>query len=304
MSARELALSSLRPQRTAQSVALDLPEGWEPGEGMVAVVTGASSGIGRATAIALAQAGFEVWAGARRLARMTELNSHGIRTLPLDVTDEDSRRAFVETVLAGSGRIDVLVNNAGVGSFGSVEDTPLESGREVFEVNLFGAVRLVQLVLPTMRAQGAGRIVNISSVAGHTYEPFGSWYHASKHALEGFSDSLRLEVKPFGIEVSIVQPGLVSTEWMHTARKDLLQVSRGGAYEKAARRLAKVLAVADKRGVGSNPSVVAQAVLAAAVAPKPRTRYAVGAGARAALTARAVLPDAAVDRVLSAVGPR
>ncbi|WP_420174413.1 oxidoreductase [Luteococcus sp. OSA5] len=268
----------------------------------VAVVTGASSGIGKATAIELARAGFEVWAGARRTARMEDLGEHGIRVLPLDVTDDDSMVFFVQTVLAGAGRIDVLVNNAGKGGYGAVEDLPLEQGRAQFEVNLFGMARMVQLVVPTMREQRSGRIVNISSIGARIYEPFAAWYHASKFALEGFSDSLRLELRPFGIDVSIVEPGVVNSEWNAVARKDFLKVSKGGAYEKSARRMARVLALADRRGIGSDPSVVAETVVAACLATRPRTRYAVGAAARAAVAARRVLPDKAMDAVLGGLG--
>ncbi|MGO4956197.1 oxidoreductase [Luteococcus sp. Sow4_B9] len=268
----------------------------------VAIVTGASSGIGRDTAIELSRAGFEVWAGARRTARMKDLGSHGIRVLPLDVTDEASMAFFVDAVLAGAGRIDVLVNNAGRGGYGAVEDMPLASGRELFEVNLFGLARMVQLVLPAMRDQGSGRIINISSVGARIYEPFAAWYHASKYAVEGFSDSLRLEVRPFGIHVTMVEPGLIASEWNSIARKDFLKVSKGGAYERSARRMARLLALADRKAVGSSPRVVAETVVAASLATTPRTRYAVGAGAKAAVAARKVLPDSAMDAVLGRLG--
>lgn len=268
----------------------------------VAIVTGASSGIGRASAIALAAAGFEVWAGARRLERMTDLEAHGIRVLPLDVTDESSMAFFVDAVLAGAGHIDVLVNNAGIGLYGSVEDTPVERGRALFEVNLFGLARMCQLVLPGMRERKRGRIVNISSVGARIYEPFGAWYHASKFAVEGFSDSLRLEARPFGIEVALVQPGMVVSEWNGVARKDFLRLSKGGAYEKPARKFARLLAIADSRKLGSSPEVVARAVVAAARAQEPRTSYPVGAGANLLVGARRVLPDRALDAVLGKLG--
>ena len=268
----------------------------------VAVVTGASSGIGRASAIALAKAGFEVWAGARRTEKMVELGDHGIRILGLDVTDDASMQHFVDAVLAGAGRIDVLVNNAGFGLYGSVEDVPVQTGRELFDVNLFGLARMVQLVLPTMRAQKSGRIVNISSIGAKIYEPFGSWYHASKFAVEGFSDSLRLEVRPFGIDVSLVEPGVIVSEWNSIARKDFVEVSKGGAYEKAAKRFARLLALADKRSMGSSTEVVAEVVVAASMATRPRTRYAIGVGAGTAVAARRFLPDKAMDAVLGRLG--
>ena len=165
----------------------------------VVIVTGASSGIGEATALALDQAGFAVYAGARRLDRMAGLAERGITVAELDVTDEGSMVAFVDRVLADRGQVDVLINNAGYGSYGAVEDVPLDEGRRQFEVNLFGLARMTQLVTPSMRAAGSGRIVNISSMGGHFGEALGAWYHASKFAVEGFSDSLRLELHEFGI---------------------------------------------------------------------------------------------------------
>lgn len=268
------------------------------GQGRVAIVTGASSGIGRAAAIELAEAGFDVWAGARRTGRMAELGQYGIKVLPLDVTDEASMVHFVDAVLAGAGRVDVLVNNAGICGYGAVEDLPLAEGRAQFEVNVFGMARMIQAVLPGMRERGDGRIINISSIGAKIYQPFAAWYHASKHAVEGFSDSLRLEVRPFGIDVCLVEPGVIVSEWNQVARKNLVEVSKGGAYEKAARRMARVLALADRRSLGSESTLVAHTIVAAALAGKPRTRYVVGAGARAAVTARRVLPDRAMDGLL------
>lgn len=268
----------------------------------VAIVTGASAGIGRATAIALAEAGFEVWAGARRLARMDPLLEHGVRVLPLDVTDHLSRADFVQTVLAGSGRIDLLVNNAGIGAYGSLEDMPLDAARGLFEVNLFGLAGMVQLVMPTMRTQQRGRIINISSVGAKIYEPFASWYHASKFALEGLSDSLRLEVKPFGVDVVMVEPGMVVSEWNSVARKSFMDLSRGGAYERRAKKFARLLTIADKRRMGGSAERVARAVVEAATVERPKTRYPVGVDARAMVRARRVLPDRALDKVFGQLG--
>lgn len=268
----------------------------------VAVVTGASSGIGRAAALRLAEAGFEVWAGARRVQKMADLSDHGIRVLPLDLTDDASMVAFVDGVLTQTGRIDVLVNNAGLGGYGAVEDLPISKGREQFEVNLFGMARMTQLVLPGMRERRSGRIVTVSSMGAKIYEPFAAWYHASKFAVEGFSDSLRLEVRPFGIDVSLVEPGVINSEWNGIARKDFLAVSKGGAYEKAAKRMSRLLALADSRQLGSKPELVAETIVAAAMASHPRTRYTVGMGAKPAALARRVLPDRAMDVVLGRLG--
>src|SRR3954470_17639690 len=179
----------------------------------VALVTGASSGIGAAAARRLHADGFTVYAVARRVERMKDLTDLGIRVEPVDVTDDASMTALVGTILAEAGRIDVLVNNAGYGSYGALEDVPIDEARRQFEVNVFGLARLTQLVLPQMRSRRSGRIVNISSMGGRIYEPLGSWYHATKFAVEGLSDSLRMELAPFGIQVVVIQPGAIRTEW-------------------------------------------------------------------------------------------
>ncbi len=179
----------------------------------VALVTGASSGIGDATARRLAQSGYTVYAAARRAGRMDALQEQGIRTAALDVTDDASMVALTGKIIAETGRIDVLVNNAGYGSYGALEDVPIAEARRQFDVNIFGMARLTQLVLPHMRGQRDGYIVNISSVGGEMWEPLGSWYHATKFAVEGLSDSLRAEVSCFGIKVVVIEPGAIRTEW-------------------------------------------------------------------------------------------
>src|SRR5690349_17668304 len=184
----------------------------------VALVTGASSGIGEAIARKLAQLGFTTYAAARRVERMEPLRDVGVRPLQLDVTDEASMTSAIEHIAAEAGCIDVLVNNAGYGSYGALEDVPLAEGRRQFEVNVFGLAQLTQLVLPHMRRLGSGHIVNISSMGGKMYEPLGAWYHATKFAVEGLSDSLRLELKPFGISVVIIEPGAIRSEWGGIAR--------------------------------------------------------------------------------------
>ena len=179
----------------------------------VAFVTGGSTGIGFETAGKLAAAGFTVYAGARRVEKMEPLKSSGVKVVALDVTDEASMSAAVGHVLAAHGRIDVLVNNAGYGTYGSLEEVELAEGRRQFDVNVFGLARMTQLVIPGMRAARAGRIINISSIGGKMYEPLGAWYHATKFAVEGLSDSLRLELKPHGIDVAIIEPAGTLSEW-------------------------------------------------------------------------------------------
>src|SRR5690348_15143016 len=172
----------------------------------IALVTGGSSGIGEATALALAERGYTVYAGARRVERMEPLKAHGVRPLAMDVTDDASLQFAVSQMLAEAGRIDVLVNNAGYGSYGALEDVPLSEARSQFEVNVFGAARLTQLVLPHMRAQRSGTVVNITSMGGKVHTPLGGWYHGTKFALEALSDCLRVEAKPFGIDVVVIEP--------------------------------------------------------------------------------------------------
>lgn len=262
------------------------------------LITGASSGIGEQTVKGHLAAGYRVYAGARRVDRMQHLADSGAHLLALDVTDDASMSAAVHAILTATGRIDVLVNNAGYGSFGALEDVPLDEGRRQFDVNLFGLARLIQLVLPTMRAQGCGRIVNVSSIGGEFGEPFGSWYHATKFGVEGLSDSLRMELHPFGIAVVIIQPGAILTEWNTIARDGLLKYSGNSSYRDGARAHAKMLALADQGSMPSPPSVVARTIVQAVQARKPKTRYATGGGAKTLLLLRRVLSDRVFDAIM------
>jgi NAD(P)-dependent dehydrogenase (short-subunit alcohol dehydrogenase family) len=265
----------------------------------VAIVTGASSGIGEATAKQLRRLGYRVYAAARRVDRMTHLSQDGIDVKALDVTDDASMTAFVEQVVAEAGRIDVLVNNAGYGSYGAVEDVPLAEARRQFDVNVFGLARLTQLVLPQMRAQRGGRIVNISSIGGKIYEPLGGWYHATKFAVEGLSDSMRVELAPFGIDVVVVEPGAIKTEWGGIAAESALSVSGSTAYRDQAAMVANLLNAAESNPrLVSPPEVVAKAIGRAVTARRPRTRYAVGGGAKPILFLRRALTDRAFDRLI------
>jgi len=265
----------------------------------VALVTGGSSGIGECTVRELLDAGFVVYTCARRVERMTSLAELGAHVFAMDVTDDASMVAGVERILAEQGRIDVLVNNAGYGSYGAVEDVPIDEARRQFEVNVFGLARLTQLVTPHMRKQGSGRIVNISSIGGKFYEPFGAWYHATKFAVEGFSDSLRLELKPFGIDVVIIEPGPIITEWNEIARDSLLERSGDTDYGKYARRAHKVLTAFDQPGRASKPEAVARKIRRAATTRRPAARYPVGRGARMITGSRDHLPDRVMDQVVS-----
>ena len=264
----------------------------------VALVTGASSGIGDATARRLAQLGYIVYAVARRVDRMAALKERGIRTEAADVTDDAALVSLVDKIISDTGRIDVLVNNAGYGSYGALEDVPIAEARRQFDVNVFGLARLTQLVLPHMRAQRDGYIVNVSSVGGKIWEPLGSWYHATKFAVEGLSDSLRAEVAEFGIKVIVIEPGAIRTEWAAISADNLEAASASTPYREQARFVGGALRTADKSRLTSGPDVVANAIAKAVQSPRPRTRYAVGGGARGVLLAQRVLTDRGFDRLI------
>src|SRR5215211_7408926 len=259
----------------------------------VALVTGASSGIGAATARRLHAAGCLVYAGARRVERMQQLDQAGIRVRPLDVTNDSSMTGVIDEIIADNGRVHVLVNNAGYGSYGSVEDVPLAEARYQLEVNLIGMARLTQLVLPHMRAAGTGKIVNVSSMGGHFGEPLGAWYHASKFAVEGFSDSLRLELHEFGIDVIVIEPGAIRTEWGGGAVESAERYSGNSVYGPQVRAMRALYSHAERRG--SPPEVVAEAIFKAITAARPKARYAVPFSARAIIAAMNLVPDRVMD---------
>jgi short-subunit dehydrogenase len=262
----------------------------EPG---VVLITGASSGIGEAIALLLHRHGHTVYAGARRTDRMAGLAEQGISIHALDVTDDASASTVIETIIGEQGRIDTLINNAGYGSYGSVEDVPIAEGRSQFEVNLFGLARLTQLAIPHMRQAGRGRIINMGSMGGHFGEPLGAWYHASKFAVEGFSDSLRLELHQFGIDVIVIEPGSIKTEWGRISTDSAEKYSGHTAYAGLVKSMQRLYAIADR--LGSEPGVVADAVLHAVQARRPKTRYAIPFSAKAIIAANTLLPDRLLD---------
>ncbi|RYP83289.1 oxidoreductase [Nocardioides guangzhouensis] len=267
----------------------------------VALVTGASSGIGEATALELANVGYTVYAAARRVERMAHLTSSGIRPIAMDVTDDASMRAGVDRIIGETGRVDVLVNNAGYGSYGALEDVPMDEARHQFEVNVFGAARLTQLVLPHMRTQRAGKIVNITSMGGKIYTPLGAWYHATKFALEAISDCLRMEVKPFGIDVIVIEPGGIKSEWAGIAADKVRAVSSEGPYAPQGNAVADSLSSESTQRRSSPPQLIARTITRAVHAGKPRTRYAVGFGAKPMIFLHDVLPDRTFDAMMRRV---
>jgi NAD(P)-dependent dehydrogenase (short-subunit alcohol dehydrogenase family) len=269
------------------------------------LVTGCSSGIGRATALRLARAGWPVYATARRPETLRDLAAAGCRVLALDVTDERSMRAAVAAVREQAGAVGVLVNNAGYSQSGAVENVPMELARRQFETNLFGLLRLTQLVLPGMRQQRWGKVVNLSSMGGRLTFPGGGLYHASKHAVEALSDALRFEVRGFGVDVVVIEPGLIHTEFGETAAAstgaDAVQDGDAAYRQFNAAVAAATRAVYTSRALapfGGGPERVAAVIERAIGARRPRARYPVTPSARLLLALHAALPDRAWDRLL------
>lgn len=265
----------------------------------VALVTGASSGIGNAIARSLHRNGVQVYAGARRVSRMNDLDDLGITTLALDVTDPASVEHVVDRIVGETGRVDILVNNAGYGLMGALEDVPMDQAQAQFDVNLFGAARLIQSVLPMMRQQHSGRIINITSVDGKIAQPLASWYVASKFALEGLSDALRLELVPLGIDTVVIEPGAIQSEWADIAANHLCETSAVGHYKPTAERAAAILQAVKR--FSSKPQVIARLVDRAALSRRPKTRYHAGAGSQA-VVARRFLSDKTIDRLWWLIG--
>ncbi|WP_158800226.1 oxidoreductase [Pedobacter sp. L105] len=263
----------------------------------VVLITGASSGMGKETAKLLVQNGYKVYAAARRIQLMGDLQQLGCKIIEMDVSQEDAMVNGINSILAEEGKIDILINNAGFGSYGAIEDVDLKDARYQLEVNLFGAARLIQLVIPAMRKQKSGKIVNISSIGGKFATPLGGWYHASKFAMEGLSDSLRNELKTFGIDVIVIEPGGVQTEWADIAMDNLIKASKDRPYEK----LANQFAALSKKGGGKAalPIDIARLIQKAIVSKKPKTRYSGGYGASLLLFLNKVLSDRMLDKVLN-----
>lgn len=264
----------------------------------IALVTGASSGIGAMTAKELAKNGYTVYAAARRIDRMEELKKDGIRPISLDLTNEESMVQCVQQIRKEAGRIDVLVNNAGYGSYGAIEDVPMEEARRQFDVNLFGMARLIQLVTPAMRENHYGKIVNISSMGGKIWTRFGGWYHATKFAVEGFSDCLRMELAPFGIDVVVVEPGGIKTDWGIIAANHLKETSKGGAYELYAKKAADGMIKNYSGNMLTSPEVIARTVRKAVMKNRPCTRYLVGFMAKPMVLTQKLFGDRVYDWVI------
>jgi NAD(P)-dependent dehydrogenase (short-subunit alcohol dehydrogenase family) len=265
------------------------------------LITGCSSGIGHATAKLLCRDGWTVYATARRPETLFDLEQGGCHTLALDVTDDASMTAAVEAVTSAEGAVGVLINNAGYSQSGAVESVPIDQVRRQFETNVFGLIRMCQLVLPGMRNQHWGRIVNLSSMGGRLTFPGGGIYHATKYAVEATSDALRFEVRGFGVEVIVIEPGLIVTNFGEAAAGSIAPGEDDGPYAEFNRAVAQKTQDAYKgpmAKLGAGPDKVAETIAAALKAERPKPRYAVTPSAHLMINQRRVMPDRLWDRVM------
>jgi NAD(P)-dependent dehydrogenase (short-subunit alcohol dehydrogenase family) len=272
------------------------------------LITGCSTGIGRATAEHLAEKGHTVYATARRPETISDLEAKGCKTLALDVTDEASMRAAVDQVVAEQGAVGALVNNAGYSLSGAIETVDLDDVRRQFETNVFGLIRMCQLALPRMREQGWGRIVNISSMGANFVFPGGGIYHGTKYAVDAISDALRFEVKAFGVDVVIVQPGLIKTEFGNTAADQVTEAEGDGPYAHfnavVAKRTKEVYEDGPLAKLGGGPETVARAVEKAITAKKPGIRIRVTPSAHLAINQRRMMTQGMWDAMLRTQFPQ
>jgi len=264
----------------------------------VILITGASSGMGKETAQKLIQQGHTVYTVARRIDQMQDLKEMGGFPMQMDVTREADIRNVVETIIKKEGKIDVLWNNAGYGLYGSVEDVSLDEARKQMDVNVFGIAAMTQKVVPYMRKARSGTIINTSSMGGKMYFPMGAWYHASKHAVEGLSDCLRLELKPFNIKVVILEPGFIATEFGSVLLDGFAKISKQSAYSGMMNKIAEGTKKAAQGNGSSKPSIIADTVSKIIDSTNPKTRYRVGKFAKPMVWMRTYLGDRMFDRIV------
>jgi NAD(P)-dependent dehydrogenase (short-subunit alcohol dehydrogenase family) len=267
------------------------------------LITGCSSGIGRASALALVRSGWKVYATARREETIADLKDAGCHTLALDVTDEQSMRAAVDAVERAEGAVGVLINNAGYSQSGAIETVPMEAVRRQFETNVFGLVRLTQLVLPNMRAQRWGKIVNVGSMGGRLSFPGGGHYHATKHALEAISDALRFELRGFGIDVILLEPGLITTEFGEAATASMTQIASSedgpyGQFNATVGAVTKGAYDGPMRLLGAGPERVAKVIGRAISRRRPPARITITPSAKLTIWSRRLLTDRAWDAAM------
>jgi short-subunit dehydrogenase len=264
----------------------------------VIIVTGASSGMGKQTATTLIEQGHSVYGLARRVEKMQELVKKGGQALEVDVTKPTEIKQAIDYIVQKEGRVDILINNAGYAVYGAVEDVSLDDAKRQFEVNLFGLAEITKQVLPFMRKQKSGKIINISSMGGKMYTPLGAWYHASKHALEGWSDCLRLELKQFGIDVVIIEPGIISTEFSEVMSDPMVERAKGGPYREITQNLAKATAKNYSKENSSPASIVSELIAKIVMSTNPKTRYAVGKFAKPMIFIRKFFGDMIFDKII------
>jgi short-subunit dehydrogenase len=264
----------------------------------VIMVTGASSGMGKDFALELVKKGHLVYGLARRVKKMEDIVQAGGKAIAMDITDESQVQHAVDQVMHEQGNVDVLINNAGFAVYGPVEEVPIDQARRQFEVNIFGLASLTQKIIPGMRAQHSGTIINISSMGGKMYTPMGAWYHATKHALEGWSDCLRLELKPFGIDVVIIEPGGIATEFGDVFQDNLQGDIEHGPYAGALQKIITSTKNMNEKGQFSPPSVITNLIVKAVHSKKPKTRYVAGAYAKPLMFMRKYLGDRVFDKIL------
>lgn len=264
----------------------------------VILITGASSGKGFETSISLVKQGHKVYGSARNPEDMKNLRENEIIPLELDVTNEEQCKNAIDTIIKNDNRIDVLINNAGYGLYGAIEDISINEAKYQFEVNVFGLSRLIQNVLPHMRKQKSGKIINISSIGGKLTSFMGGWYHASKYAVESLTDALRMEISSFGIDVVLIEPSGVRTNWWKIAMEHLKQTSKGGAYEKMAEKAANGMLKLGNSKVMSNPRKIAKVIVNAINSKKPKTRYVVGFGGKSLIFLHSILPTRWYDWIV------
>jgi short-subunit dehydrogenase len=267
----------------------------------VVLITGASSGMGKAFTRALLQQGALVYAVARRLEAMNELKILGARTLKMDISRSEDIHQVIQQIERETQGVDIRINCAGFGLYGAMEDTSIADARYQFEVNLFGMAELTQQVLPTMRQKNKGRIINISSMGGKIYTPLGSWYHASKHAIEGWSDCLRLELKAFNIDVVVIEPGAINTEFADVMLQPMLSRSGTGAYAHMAQSVAHATNESVRKGELSDVQVVVDMLIKAVNAKQPKTRYVGGKYAKLMIFVRKWFGDRIFDMMVMSV---
>ncbi len=264
----------------------------------VILVTGASSGMGKDFALQLIKEGHIVYGAARRTDKMNDIDAAGGTALEMDVTNHNQVVNAVKKIIKEQEKIDVLINNAGYGVYGAVETISNDDARKQFDVNIFGLADITKEVLPHMRKQNSGKIINITSMGGKIYTPFGAWYHASKHALEGWSDCLRLELKPFNIHVVIIEPGVILTEFGDVLYQPMIERSKNTVYEATATSIAKSTKTFYDKGQGSPASVITGLIIKAINSNNPKTRYTGGKFAKLMIFMRKNFGDRFFDKLI------